>query len=395
MYQFKKLISISSLTFSLVLMFALVSPNLLYASNSNVENSNKEIPEVIYQYIRSINDKDWDGYVKSYSPDRQPTNFPSEQQLLDRVGILSVDSIAISEIRELPEIYIKEIEPYFNELDEFLYNNIRYFYIGFDYKVHQENEFYYNGVMYELIAVGNLNSTDYIIGHEYVYNFDKLKNFGYTFDSISEEKAKNVIEQKEIGRIVNFNNELIPIKSYTSDSIGVTPQSATNPPNGLILHIEATGTNKTLGFDTYAKNVLPNEWIAGWKAEALRAGAVAIKSYAWYNVTYPRQPAKQHGAHLTDNWRNYQKYVEGSNHPNTDAAVDYVYGIFMRNSNGVVFDTQYRAGTSGQSGTESGGILSQHGTQYLATNYPNWNYKAILGYYYNFSDKSSGYIQVF
>ena len=112
----------------------------------------------------------------------------------------------------MPEIYIKEIEPYFNELDEFLYNNIRYFYIGFDYKVHQENEFYYNGVMYELIAVGNLNSTDYIIGHEYVYNFDKLKNFGYTFDSISEEKAKNVIEQKEIGRIVNFNNELIPIK---------------------------------------------------------------------------------------------------------------------------------------------------------------------------------------
>nr|WP_246246565.1 SpoIID/LytB domain-containing protein [Paenibacillus lemnae] len=185
----------------------------------------------------------------------------------------------------------------------------------------------------------------------------------------------------------------IQSNSTNLNSDAVQPLSATNPTNALTLYITSTGTLKTLGFDAYAKDVLPNEWYASWKPEALKAGAVAIKSYAWYNVTYPRYPATSYGAHLTDKWENYQHYVPGSSHANTNAAVDSVSGIFMKNSNGVVFDTQYRAGTSGQAGTEGSGVLSQHGTQYLATNYSSWNYKAILGYYYNFSNKSNGYIQ--
>lgn len=65
----------------------------------------------------------------------------------------------------------------------------------------------------------------------------------------------------------------------------------------------------------------------------------------------------------------------------------------MRNSAGKVFDAQYRAGTQGEIGKAFGGVLSQWGTQYIATNYPEYDYYTILSYYYSFSDKSSGYIQ--
>ncbi|WP_433751905.1 hypothetical protein [Paenibacillus amylolyticus] len=65
----------------------------------------------------------------------------------------------------------------------------------------------------------------------------------------------------------------------------------------------------------------------------------------------------------------------------------------MVNSDGKVFDAQYRAGSEGNIGTAWGGVLSQWGTQYIAQNYREYNYYTILSYYYSFSDKSSGYIQ--
>ncbi|MNP45316.1 hypothetical protein D3C76_1392280 [compost metagenome] len=126
----------------------------------------------------------------------------------------------------------------------------------------------------------------------------------------------------------------------------------------------------------------------------MQAGAITIKTYAWYNATYPRKPASDYGAHLTDNPDNYQHFVENSNKTSTDNAVNDVTGVFMRNSAGKVFDAQYRAGKEGEIGTAFGGVLSQWGTQYIATNYPEYDYYTILSYYYSFSDKSDDYIQV-
>ncbi|MBY0160813.1 SpoIID/LytB domain-containing protein [Cytobacillus firmus] len=381
MFQFKKLYVMALATFLFTFVGIIGTNSEIHASNSD-QFVKSPVPEVIQKYVNSINNKDWDSYVNLYSPDNRLTDFPGEEQQKNRTGILSVDSIEISEIKEISEKDINEIQPYFSDIDRGSYQDIKYFYIGLDYNVQNENEFFYNGVRYQTFAVGKLNGVEYILGNEFVYNFDKLETLGYTFDSAAEDEAI-IREERRLGGNDNpYNNG------------GIQPQSSTNPTNGLTLYITSTKTLKTLGFDDYAKDVLPNEWYASMKSEALKAGAVAIKSYAWYNVTYPRRPATDFGAHLTDKHENYQHYVPGKRHANTNAAVDSVSGIFMRNSDGVVFDTQYRAGTEGQPGTESGGVLSQHGTQYLATNYPLWNYRAILGYYYNFSDKSSGYIQV-
>lgn len=349
----------------------------------------------------------------------------------------------------MPATHITEIEPYFKEIKTSLYDNIEYYYIGFEYKVYEESEFFYNGVRYELLAIGNLDGIDYIIGHENVYKLSRLGKYGYTFGSEAEQKAQNIVDKRKKGIIVNFNDEIIgsntdvnienntetnankkdnkvldkpagldqetsndslnlkdgkknnkELEDLEKASLGkdvaqtIQPLSWTSTPSTFKLYLTGSGTTVNIGFDDYAKQVLPNEWYPSWEDKSLQAGAIAIKTYAWYNATNPRKPATDYGAHLTDRWQNYQHFVEDSNQPSTDAAVDDVSGLFMRNSDGEVFDAQYRAGTQGDIGTAFGGELSQWGTQYIATNYPEYDVYTILSYYYSFSDKSEGYIQV-
>ncbi len=40
-------------------------------------------------------------------------------------------------------------------------------------------------------------------------------------------------------------------------------------------------TVETLDFKQYVKHVLPNEWVANWPWESIRAGGMAVKMYAW------------------------------------------------------------------------------------------------------------------
>jgi hypothetical protein len=45
-----------------------------------------------------------------------------------------------------------------------------------------------------------------------------------------------------------------------------------------------SGRVDTIDFEEYVKGVLPHEWITSWDEESLKAGAVAIRTYAWYWV---------------------------------------------------------------------------------------------------------------
>lgn len=414
-------------------MVMLTTPVMAGEMTSSVVNSGDNLPQVIHQYVDAINEQDWEAYVNSYCPDIQESyeGFPSAAQVEDRTGILAIDSLSIYEAKELPATHISEVEPHFADLESSDYENIKYFYVGFEYDVCRESEFYYDGVKYALIATGTLDETSYIIGFEYMYHLDRLEQFGYEFASEAEEKAQNITNLRRNGVIVNYDNEVLYTRPYVNtisniaevsevtsastsekttvvasdderenlemaklESSLVSSRSTTASPANLKLYLTSIEDDVTLTFDEYAKCVLPNEWYGSWKTESLKAGAVAIKTYAWYNVEHPRKPATDYDCHLTDQSANYQHYVANSNYPTTDAAVNAVSGIFMRNSDGVVFEATYGAGTQGEIGTAFGGWLSQWGTQYIATNYPEYDYTNILSYYYSFSDKSDGYIQV-
>ncbi len=75
---------------------------------------------------------------------------------------------------------------------------------------------------------------------------------------------------------------------------------------------------QTLDFRDYVKHVLPNEWGASWKRESLRAGAMAVKMYAWYQIA---RGGKWPDADVYDSTCD-QVYNPNIAYASTNAAVD-------------------------------------------------------------------------
>jgi peptidoglycan hydrolase-like amidase len=144
----------------------------------------------------------------------------------------------------------------------------------------------------------------------------------------------------------------------------------------------------------YVEDVLGNEWLNSWNTYALQAGALAVKEYGWYNILHPKAPAKTYGADVVDSTSD-QVYIKGSHtsYSKCTAAVATQATWAVANSSKAIFNAQYRAGTSGVAGTQYGGVASQYGTQYLASEgyYP----VQILDYYYSNSSVSTGSITSF
>ncbi|GAB4527271.1 MAG: hypothetical protein OHK0046_44920 [Anaerolineae bacterium] len=90
-------------------------------------------------------------------------------------------------------------------------------------------------------------------------------------------------------------------------------------------------------FSDYVKNVLPNEWVNTWPIESLRAGAVAVKMFAWWRINLGG--VRPGGAHVVDNTCD-QVYVGGSARATTNAAVDDTWNDIMR-ANGRVVEIHY------------------------------------------------------
>ncbi len=87
---------------------------------------------------------------------------------------------------------------------------------------------------------------------------------------------------------------------------------------------------ETVDFKQYVKHVLPNEWYSFWPREALKAGAVAVKMYAWYFIA---QGGKWEDADVLDNTCD-QWYVPFLERESTNQAVEDTWPWLMtRNGN--------------------------------------------------------------
>ena len=62
--------------------------------------------------------------------------------------------------------------------------------------------------------------------------------------------------------------------------------SNVTPPRTIRVYRTAYGRVDVVNFNTYVKNSLPREWITSWKTESLKAGAMAVKTYAWYRTLH-------------------------------------------------------------------------------------------------------------
>ncbi len=158
-----------------------------------------------------------------------------------------------------------------------------------------------------------------------------------------------------------------------------------------------TGTTTTtiqpVDFETYVEDVLPNEWIESWDGDALKAGAVAVKSYAWYWVThfggYLNADPKQ-CFDVTDD-PDFQVYKLNSRltAPRSTKSVQAIWP-FVARKNGAVIEAQYRGTLTGQA-TEAcgaganGTTLSQWGSQNCVEANTGNKFNVILSRYYGAS----------
>ncbi|HEY8346720.1 MAG TPA: SpoIID/LytB domain-containing protein [Symbiobacteriaceae bacterium] len=165
-----------------------------------------------------------------------------------------------------------------------------------------------------------------------------------------------------------------PYPQYIRVAIRESRPNGEPDPRGRILYV------KRVPFDEYVVNSLPNEWMPSWHQEALQAGAMAVKMFAWYKVLNPT---------LLDGWEfdvdnttNFQTYLEGNRYQSTDEAHWRVRHLAYALPDGTIVELNYRAGYQGGPNWEyrNANMMSQWGTQYWAER--GWNMLRILQWYY-------------
>jgi hypothetical protein len=119
----------------------------------------------------------------------------------------------------------------------------------------------------------------------------------------------------------------------------------------------AAGSVQVVPFHDYVTVVMAAEWGPGNPAEALKAGAVAIKEYAWYYTMFWRGKSAADGScyDVVDS-SNDQVYAPESRVPAPThvAAVDATWGLSIRKATGL-FATHYDAGANVPCGANANG----------------------------------------
>ncbi|MCM1440928.1 MAG: SpoIID/LytB domain-containing protein, partial [Roseburia sp.] len=320
--------------------------------------------QVINDYAASIDSENWEIYRQCFDDSFQEDlkNFPSPKQVEQKTGLLTVEHMSVAMIKEISLSDALIAAPRFRELEPSKYDALYVYYVGFDTKVSHESKYYYNGVNFSLIAIGVNSDAAKIVQIESAYHFDKIHEIGISFNNEAELIAQTIVAARNYGIIINAECKVL---GYLSDSFELKAIEKGLVDNGIFqpvqflnttagenvypiydgeiepyirVYITSTGIVKTMPLFEYIINVLPNEWYASWHTESLKAGAMAIKTYAWNNILDPRPDAYKYHADVTDASASYQHYVENSAYIPCTLATREVQDYVMVNSQNKVFD---------------------------------------------------------
>ncbi len=158
--------------------------------------------------------------------------------------------------------------------------------------------------------------------------------------------------------------------------------STLSPPATIRVYRNSLGIVQVVDFKFYVKHVLVCEWLPQWPAESLRAGAIAVKEYAWYYIgrggKYPSL-----GADVTDGSAD-QWYDPNRSDARTDKAVDDTWSSYLL-KNGALFFLEY-CGHSALNAAyrcpSQPTRMPQWGTYYLARD-KGWTWQQIIHYYWD------------
>lgn len=145
-------------------------------------------------------------------------------------------------------------------------------------------------------------------------------------------------------------------------------------PRGKIIWVQ------TVPFKQYVEDCLPNEWMPSWDLESLKAGAMAIKMFAWYHHLHP---VTIDGFNFdVDNTTNFQSFRYLSRQPETNRAINQIYSYAYVKPNGEIIELNYRAGIRNSPNWQyrNAQKMAQWGSEYWAKE--GRTYLQILQFYY-------------
>lgn len=145
-------------------------------------------------------------------------------------------------------------------------------------------------------------------------------------------------------------------------------------PRGRITYVQS------VPFLRYCEDVLPNEWFPSWQPESLKAGAMAVKMFAWYHHLHP--VTIDGFTFDVDNTTNFQHFRFMSSQPTTNAAFAAIAKEAYTKPNGEIIELNYRAGIENNPNWEyrNAQKMSQWGSEYWAVK--GQTFTQILQFYY-------------
>ncbi|HEX5201732.1 MAG TPA: SpoIID/LytB domain-containing protein [Actinoplanes sp.] len=151
-------------------------------------------------------------------------------------------------------------------------------------------------------------------------------------------------------------------------------------PSTILVYRVSLGRVDRVDFKTYVKNVLPNEWISSWPSASLRAGAMAVKSYAWYWALHSTRKTSGGLCYDVRDDTADQVYKPSSALSSTSSAVDATWSARMTRS-GNILQAHYCSTTTACGAWVDGNWMSQYGSRDLAN--AGSSYQTILRHYYS------------
>ena len=350
--------------------------------------------EVITDYVNSIKTNDWTSLTQ-LSSNRDNNEyvefFSNKYNNQNKVGFYAINTASLFSVTKLDT----NLLPLYDNASyyENLYgNDVGLYLVGANLNCKKESKDFYNGVNFFIVILGKED------GQWKVLTFSEAPPSAiesYVPDTSQDvSTALDIVKSRNKGIFKNGEGQIIGTNIATDQQLSEEKGDATfstqvvtnfTRPDNVRVYL-STGTIATVDLFTYCKNVLPNEWIASWKSEALKAGAQCVKMVAWYRVYNAKYPGL--GYDVKDTTAD-QVYKPNTENTYTTNAINAVSGIGLCNSGNQLFYCAYLAGTSGSAGTQNGGTCYQWGTQYLAG--AGYVCLDILKYYYGSTMKTFSY----
>ncbi|MEW5960639.1 MAG: SpoIID/LytB domain-containing protein, partial [Chloroflexota bacterium] len=142
-------------------------------------------------------------------------------------------------------------------------------------------------------------------------------------------------------RVQNLSDHLGRLKAMADVPI-TTGREETPPEQSTIRILFDDGSVRTLELEDYLRAVVPAEMPALWPPEAVKAQAVASRTYAQYAIENPRHP----NADLCTNPAHCQNFRPDRVHPKSDEAIQATRGLIAR-YNGQTINAFFSANCGG------------------------------------------------